>query len=101
MFPTLQTKLSRYEQLERLLQDPEFLADTTKMLECQREHGGLGKIARSIREFNQLEANVAAAKEMMASADDEETRQYAQAELVVLNVRFDSLRTELEEDPPR
>ena len=97
MFPTLQTKLKRYEELEQMLQDPVVLADTTKMLECQREHGGLGKIARSIREFNQLESDVAAAREMIDSADDNETREYAQAELKELQVRYDALRTELED----
>jgi peptide chain release factor 1 len=97
MFPTLQTKLKRYEELEQMLQDQVVLADTTKMLECQREHGGLGKIARSIREFNQLESDVAAAREMIDSAEDNETREYAQAELKELQVRYDALRTELED----
>ena len=80
MFPTLQVKLQRYEELERMLQDPIVLADTAKMLECQREHGGLGKVARSIREFNELESDLAAANEMIQSATDNETREYAQAE---------------------
>ncbi|WP_010582559.1 peptide chain release factor 1 [Schlesneria paludicola] len=97
MFPTLQVKLARYEELERMLQDPVILADTAKMLDCQREHGGLGKIARSIREFNQLEGDVAAVREMIESADDAETREYAQAELSELQTRYDALRTELED----
>ena len=97
MFPTLQVKLARYEELERMLQDPDVLSDTTKMLECQREHGGLGKIARSVREFNQLESDITAIREMIESADDAETREYAQSELSDLQSRFDLLRTELED----
>ena len=97
MFPTLQTKLIRYEELEQQLQDPDILADTTKMLGCQREHGGLAKIARSIREFNQLEADLIAVREMIESADDAETREYAQGELADLQTRYDSLRTDLED----
>ncbi len=97
MFPTLQIKLARYEELERMLQDPVVLADTAKMLEFQREHGGLGKIARSIREFNQLEADIAAAREMIDTADDAETREYAQGELNELQQRYNVLRTELED----
>jgi peptide chain release factor 1 len=97
MFPTLQVKLTRYEELERLLQDPDVLENTQKMLDCQREHGGLGKIARSIREFNQLEVDVTAVREMVELADDAETREYAQAELTDLQTRYDVLRTELED----
>ena len=81
MFPTLQAKLIRYEELERLLQDPDVLSDTAKMLAFQREHGGLGKVARSVRQFNQVEADVAGVREMIESADDAETREYARAEL--------------------
>ncbi len=97
MFPTLQTQLVRYEELERMLQDPDVLADTAKMLDCQREHGGLGKIARSIREFNQLESEVATVREMIETAEDAETREYAQSELGVLLPRYDALRTDLED----
>jgi peptide chain release factor 1 len=97
MFPTLQAKLTRYEELERMLQDPDVLADTQRMLELQREHGGLGKIARTVKEFNTLEADLAAAEEMLASADDEETKEYARAEIGELKQRYEGMRTELED----
>lgn len=97
MFPVLQAKLARYEELERLLQDQEVLADTTRMLEIQREHGGLGKVANTVRQFNQLEADLSTAREMLESADDAETREYAQAECTELQGKFDAMRTELED----
>lgn len=97
MFPTLQVKLVRYTELEQQLQDPEVLADTGRMLEIQREHGGLSKVAASVREFNQLEADMAAAQEMVSAADDAELRQYAEAELVDLKQRFEQRRHELED----
>jgi len=97
MFPTLQSKLQRYEELEKQLQDADVLADTNRMLACQREHGGLGKVARSVREFNQLEADLASVQEMIETAEDNETREYAQAEFKDLQARFDPLRTELED----
>ena len=97
MFPTLQTKLVRFDELERQLQNPEILADTAKMLSCQREHGGLAKIARTIREFNQLEVDIVAVRQMIDSADDAETREYAQAELADLQARYDTIRVELED----
>ena len=97
MFPALQAKLTRYEELERLLQDPGVLADTLRMLEIQREHGGLGKVALTVRHFNQLADDLATAREMHESADDVETRDYAQAECTELQLQFDALRVELED----
>lgn len=97
MFPVLQAKLARYEELERLLQDPEVLADTSRMLELQREHGGLSKVANTVRRFNQLEGDLATAKEMFQSAEDAETREYAQAECSELQAKYDAMRVELED----
>ena len=97
MFPVLQARLTRYLELESLLQDPDVLADTTRMLELQREHGGLGKVANTVRTFNQLEADLATAREMLASAEDAETREYAQAECTELQAKFDAMRVELED----
>lgn len=97
MFPVLQAKLTRYEELERLLQDPDVLSDTARMLELQREHGGLGKVANTVRQFNQLEADLATAQEMLESANDAETREYAQAECNELQAKFDTMRVELED----
>lgn len=97
MFPTLQAKLARYEEIERLLQDPDVLANTGQMLELQKEHGGLGKVARTVREFNQLEADLAAAKEMLDATADPGEREYFQAELTQLQSRFDAMKIELED----
>lgn len=97
MFPTLQAKLTRYEEVEQMLQDPEVLADTQKMLELQREHGGLGKVALSVRRFNLLETDVAATKELLEAETDPGTREYAEHELRELQQQYDALRTELED----
>lgn len=97
MFPTLQAKLTRYEEVEKMLQDPEILADTQKMVELQREHGGLGKVALSIRRFNNLAEDVAATKELLEAETDPGTREYAAHELHELEQQYDALRTELED----
>lgn len=97
MFPVLQAKLARYEELERLLQDPQVLADTAKMVELQREHGGLSKVALAVREFQQLEADLATAQELVSSASDPMEAEYARQELAALQQRYDALRMELED----
>lgn len=97
LFPTLQAKLSRFEEIERLLQDQDVLADTGKMVELQREHGGLAKVAASVREFNQLEADCAAAQEMIDASVDPADKEYAAEELKELQVRYQARFTELED----
>ena len=51
MFPSLEQKLDRYVELEKQLEDPEVLSNIDKMLEIQKEMGGLAKVATAVREF--------------------------------------------------
>lgn len=97
MFPSLEIKLKRYEELELLLQDPAVMADVDRMLEIQREYGGLQKIALQVREFRELEENIAAAREMLDEESDKETREYAQAELNELTEKKNQLEEVLED----
>jgi len=42
----LDAKLARFEELERLLADPEVLTDSQRMSAIAREHGSLTRIVR-------------------------------------------------------
>lgn len=97
MYPSLQEKLKRYNELELQLQDPEVLADTSRLLEIQREYGGLAKVALKTKTFNALEEDIATAEEMVREESDPEAKQYAQEELKSLQAEFEELRAELEE----
>lgn len=97
MYPSLQEKLKRYNELELQLQDPEVLADISRLLEIQREYGGLAKVALKTKKFNALEEDIATAEEMVREESDHESKQYAQEELKSLQVEFEELRAELEE----
>lgn len=97
MFPSLQEKLKRYEELEQQLQDPEVIADTSKLLDIQREYGGLAKVALRTREFNQLEEDCETAKEMFQEETDSDAREYAREELANLTAQFEEMRAELED----
>lgn len=97
MFPTLQAKLKRFQEIEKLLADPDVLADTSRMLELQKEYGGLTKVANTIRTFNELEGDLATAREMRDTADDSETREYAAAEVESLETKFETMKTDLED----
>jgi len=97
MFPSLQAKLVRFEELEKQLQDQAVLADTNRLTQIQREYGGLAKIANKVRDFNKLETDVAAAQQMVAEETDAELKEYAQAEVDKLAGQFAELKTELED----
>ncbi|WP_437190946.1 peptide chain release factor 1 [Planctomicrobium sp. SH527] len=97
MFPSLEIKLKRFEDLELQLQDPEILSSPSKLVEIQREYGGLRKVASSVRSYHQLIDDIAAAQEMLDSESDPASRAYAKQELKDLEVKRDELQTELED----
>ena len=79
----LEQQLARFEELERLMVDPEVLARSNYLAQLAREHGSMAKQATKYRRFKQLNAQIAEAN-AMAAGDDTELRQLAQAEVVEL-----------------
>lgn len=97
MFPSLETKLKRYEELERQLNDPAISSDPNKFIPIQREMGGLGKVAQAVRKYHNLEADIEAARSMVDEETDPDGRKYAQAELDGLLEQQTQMATELED----
>jgi peptide chain release factor 1 len=97
MFPSLDAKLARFEELERLLQEPEVASNPQQFVSVQREYGGLRKVAEAVRAFRRLEGDIEAAELMLEDDSDPETRKYAQAELDELRDQYDTLKRELED----
>lgn len=82
----LEAKLSRFEELERALVDPETLARPQQLAAVAREHGTLAKLARRYRAFVALERQIAELEEMR-TGDDAEYKALAEAELPDLAAR--------------
>jgi peptide chain release factor 1 len=97
MFPSLQSKLKRFEELERQLQDQAVLTDSARLTQVQREYGGLAKVANKVREFNRFDEEIATAREMAAEETDAESQAYAKSELEKLVAQKQALQTELED----
>ncbi len=97
MFPSLEAKLKRYEELQQQLQDPAVASDPNKFIPLQREQGGLAKIAKAVREYHSLEEDIQAARAMAEEETDPEVKAYADAELSELLERMESLQKELED----
>ncbi len=90
----LEEKLRRFEELEKLLLDPEVLTSPPRMSAVAREHGALAKVAGKYRRFKQLNGQIADALAML-EGDDPEMRELAEAELPALKRDREALWSEL------
>ncbi len=97
MFPSLEQKLHRYEELEKQLEDPMLLSDIDRMLDVRKELGGLTKVADAVRAFRSLEEDIEAAEMMVEEETDPESKAYARAELNALLAKRDEMQEELED----
>lgn len=97
MYPSLETKLDRFLELEQQLMDPELLAKPSLLVEIQREYGGLRKVAEAVLKHRNLVSNIEAAEEMLDAETDFESKEYAQSELKDLQSQLATLEVELEE----
>src|SRR5215813_4454043 len=90
----LDEKLSRFEELERQLSDPEVLANSARVGLIAREHGSLAKLATKYRKFKELNQQIAEAREMIGGSDAD-LRELAEAELPQLRTQREALWDEL------
>ena len=90
----LEDNLHRYEELEKLLVDPEVLADSLRLSNIAREHGSLAKMATKYRRFKNLNRQIADANEMI-EGDDFEMRELAESELPELKASREKLWEDL------
>jgi peptide chain release factor 1 len=90
----LDEKLQRFEELERLLVDPEVLADSQRASVIYREHGTLAKLATKYRHFKKLNEQIRDALEMVEGSDSD-MRELAEAELPQLKEEREKIWVEL------
>jgi peptide chain release factor 1 len=90
----LEKKLGRFEELEKLLVDPEVLFDSSRLAAVAREHGSLNRLASKYRSFKSLIDEINGTREM-AEGGDAELRELAEAELPELVESREKLWNEL------
>src|SRR5262245_28955275 len=90
----LEQKLTRYEQLESDLINPEVLSNPARITSVAREHGSLGKLAKKYRKFKQINSQIAEAQQMI-DGNDAEMRELAEAELPDLRAERESIWLEI------
>ena len=90
----LEEKLSRFEELERQLLDPEVLSNPARMSAVAREHGSLAKVATKYRRLKQLNAQIVDTAQLIEGPDPE-MRELAEAELPELKAEREAVWNDL------
>lgn len=85
----------RFEELTSRLADPELLGDPKALNEVTRERSRLESVVERFRELERAQADLAGAKELLAS-DDEDMRDMAKAEIKELEPKVEALQQDLQ-----
>jgi peptide chain release factor 1 len=97
MWPALDKKLARFQEIEQSLADPSVIADPARYAALAKEHGALSKIIKPYLEFQKVSLSVAEAEALLQSESDPEMRHYAEEELAGLRQRQEALRGRIED----
>jgi peptide chain release factor 1 len=90
----LEKTAERFEEVGRLLADPDISGRSQRFRELSMEYARLEPVSSRFREFRRLEAERAIAREIVDGADDE-LRALAQEELGTLDARLETEAGEL------
>jgi peptide chain release factor 1 len=86
---------ARYDELERLLSDPDVIADYAKIAEYSKERANLQAIVDAYRRYRSDLEELEGARQMLSDEGDPELRAMAQEEIVRLESSTDELYEDL------
>ena len=95
MLEKLEQIEARYEALTEELSSPEIFSDPSNYAKVSKQHRSLGEIVSKYRQWKQLRAELAGAKELFDSSDDEEMRELARAEVATLEAQLEQAEEDL------
>lgn len=95
MLEKLHTYISRYEELESLLADPDVLKDQSRYRELSREYAHLREITEVAREYEEVQGQLKETQELAESEKDPELRSMARDELEELEQKAEKLEQSL------
>ena len=95
MLDKLEQIVSRYEELTQELSSPELLSNPSAYAKAAKQHRTLEEVVRKYQSWKSLKAELADARELMDTSDDEEMREMARLELDSLQTRIDDADREL------
>ncbi|MBX2812880.1 MAG: peptide chain release factor 1 [Myxococcales bacterium] len=86
----------KFEELTHRLEDPTLITDPKALMEVTRERARLEKVVSSFRELEQVESDLAGARELLEESSEEELREMAKAEIKELEPHVEKLERELQ-----
>ena len=95
MLDKLEQIVSRYEQLTQELSSPEIHSNPSAYAKAAKQHRALEEVVRKYQSLKSLKSELADARELLDTSDDEEMREMARIELEALQTRIDDADREL------
>lgn len=95
MFDKLEEVVARYEELQSLIGSPEILADSRKMIECNKNLNSLAPLIEKYREYKAVKEDVDFSKESLKTEKDDDMREMLQEELRENEEKMPELEREL------
>ncbi len=86
---------SRYEELSRELESPELLADHSAYSKAAKQRRALGDIVEKYRAWKTFKEELAGARELFETAEDEEMRELARLEVDALQAKLEPTERDL------
>ena len=77
MFDKLEAVEARYEELTKLISDPEIIANQTEWQKLIKEHSSIEEVVKKYKEYKKEKQRMEEAKEMM---EDKELKELAEAD---------------------
>ena len=85
----------RFEELDRLMADPDVLADYSRVLELAQERRNLEGLVGAFRQYQELQNQLADNRALLAEDDDPELAELAELEIAELAEQATGLEDEL------
>jgi len=91
----LASLLSRFETLDKEVQDPNLSKDQKRYREIMREHAQLSEVVAAHRECEALEASIAETQSLVQNEKDPEMKELAKEELKELEIKLQEAQDRL------
>ncbi len=91
----LQAINDRYEEVEKLIAEPDIMSDMKRYIQLNKEYKDLQPIITAYKEYKNVRDNIDSTREILAMEKDTEFREMAKAELDALTERQDQMEEEI------
>lgn len=85
----------RFDEIGRMLADPEVVADYTRMAELAQERSGLEEIVAVYRRYKEVQRQLADSRSLLAESEEPEMRELAELEIEDLEAEKERLEKDL------